>query len=636
MQMTPAEQESYKQKLLKQYSQQAKNMANTTGLTIDEMKLPDFKVKLPQIDLKRLATIPKTPPTIIELGHSITGLKKQIEAKAPATVKNEVNKITEKATAEELHTTAIGEFYANKPGEALLIAINGVLKNPSEVVSWNNLAAIMNMTGLEHKAIPILMHHLQSDPINSMMLNNMGQAFLGLGDIGMAEMYLIKCLQEDPLNPEANRSMGMIKFAYDQYEEGMKYFEKELQVSHRRSTLALLKGKNKAFNIYNLRKRMPNMPTRNYFGELQFSNFKIPELPINTMQTASSINEIAAFKYAIIKEVMYWGEKTKLSEEQRMEEGKKTPGVYDDLVLALLDDLHELYKPEELTLVSEFDSKRLLSMVEEYGQAMAKVKCPLIPANATYDEVQAYQRSCCDMKTPVIDAFLEQYNSFMMIRAKRVNGVWKEYINDLINVVSLAPNAYNKIMVYQKILEYYSFLITCTQGQLLDPPMECNSKVNAAEADSIIEASHNLDLSCPGFLNIDIDLNFVKVKADCSKYAVEGGNLFIAGYEHSFKTGTTTLQAGVGLKAKFSGAFAGASIKQMLYVSFDNNNQFSDFGTSFKSTVGISDNPFKVLGTSAKTGGTLAGISGGYTLGINSGFKSSVKGLGALSWLKIE
>ena len=92
--------------------------------------------------------------------------------------------------AETLQQSAIGTFYADKPEQSLLIAMEAALKDVNDQTGWNNVAAIMNMTGFQHKAIPILMNQIQSDPNNSMLLNNMGQAYLGLGDIGLAELFL--------------------------------------------------------------------------------------------------------------------------------------------------------------------------------------------------------------------------------------------------------------------------------------------------------------------------------------------------------------------------------------------------------------------------------------------------------------
>ena len=126
--------------------------------------------------------------------------------------------------------------------------------------------------------------------------------------------------------------MGMIKFFYEQYEEGMKYFEKELQVAHRRSTMALMRGKDKAFNIYQLRKKR-NIPQRNYFGELSFQNFKVPSLPETTDQTAEAKIKGEAFGESVMEEMLFWNSKAQLSPEEIKRDGG---GVYLSVFALLL------------------------------------------------------------------------------------------------------------------------------------------------------------------------------------------------------------------------------------------------------------------------------------------------------------
>ena len=631
MKMSPAELEAYKKEMQKKYSTQAKEIAQQANFKLDEMTLPDFKVQLPAKDVKRLSLIPIQPPSLIQLSDMLRTTKQQIETVVKPSVVQEVKKIVTGQNAEVLQQSAIGTFYADKPEQSLLIAIEAALKDVNDQTGWNNVAAIMNMTGFQHKAIPILMNQLQGDPNNSMMLNNMGQAYLGLGDIGMAEMFLKQCLQYDPLNPEANRSMGMIKFYYEQYEEGMRYFEKELEVANRRSTMALLRGKDKAFNIYQLRKKR-NVPGRNYFGELSFQNFKIPALPERTDETANAKIKGESFSKSVADEMMYWNSKAQLSPEEIKRDGEQMPSIYADYVEALLKDLHEVYTSEELLFLNELDINHIEQLLNSYGAKMMAVQCPQAPAGATHGEYEAYIKKCCDIKKPIMDAFVAEYNAFVTKRANRAVGIWREYLNDLINIVSLDPSAGNRIMVYRNLQQYFVVLAQCWgSGQFLDPPMECSVVLTTAEADSLIASSRNLDLSCPQWLNIEVDVKVAKIKADCNKYALEVGKVYQASYEHNFRTGTTTLAAGVGAKAKFFANTGGADIKAMVYISFDNNNEFSDVGIMGKASVKIGDTPFVLAGGNGSAGGTIGGTEGVVKYGLNSGFTSGVKGTGALA-----
>ncbi len=637
--MSPSELEAYKKQMIDKVSKQAKQMAAASNVKLDEMSLPDFELKPPVKDIKRLAMLPVQPPTLIQLTDGIRKAKQQLETVTPQAIKDEVKSITSTQTPAQQQSSSVAEFYADKPVQALLVSMNSAIQNPNEVIGWNNLAAICNMAGLEHKAILILMNQLVKFPGNSMLLNNMGQAFLGLGELNKAEDFLRQCLVEDPMHPEANRSMGMICFFRDQYEAGMKYFEKELEQAHRRSTLALLKRKNLVTNIYKLRKKRTSIPGKNFFNEIQLGKFVVPSFPESSAETNLKSDEHSGFRNSVTQEILFWLDKGNATKEELLAEGRGGNGLYAEQVKRLLEDLHEVYKPYELALFDEVQLNHLKSLIDTYGEQMAQVKCPLAPIGASYEAMMAYQKKCCDLKRAVLDPFIAQYNAFVTMRINAVRPVWKEYVNDLINIVSLDPSAANKRYVSHVIYQYFLFLATASEaGQFIDMPMECNSKMTSAQADSVIQSSRDIDLSCPAWLNLELDVQVAKIKADCSKYAIEAsGSIFRGGFERDFKTGTSTLSAGVGIKAKFFAEVGGAEMKQMVYVSWDNNNRFCDLGLKGTAAVKIGDNPFKIVDGFAKVGATVAGVEGGYTLGINSGFNSSVKGKGIIAdFIKID
>jgi len=640
MKMNPAELEAYKQKMLKQASTQAKQIAATNNLKINEMLLPDFELKPPVKDIQRLSLLLVQPPTMIQLADGLKRSMQQLQSVTPKAVLDEVKTITTQQTPAQQQSSSVAEFYSDNPVQALLISMNAALQNPGEVTGWNNLAALYSMNGLEHKAIPILMNQLVKDPTNSMLLNNMGQAYLGLGDLATGEKFLQQCLIQDPLHPEANRSMGMIKFFKDQFEEGLKYFEKELEVAHRRSTLAILNRKGIKINLNAIRKRRTGIPHRDFFEEIGFSKFALPDLPDQAGQSAQWHNDNANYLKSLQGELLFWMNAATNTTVARKEEGKRAPGFYADLENKLMSDLGDEFAPI-LGLFTKQETGQLEEMVTDYYARLSAVVCPKPPNTPDGAAlIMAYQKKCCDLHKPIADAYVSTRNGFIKNKFNIVNARWKEYINAMISYVQLNPSEGNKRMVYHTVMEYFTFVITTYQAVCFeDNPGECFPvKITSQEADAIIAASHDIDFNCPAWLNMELDVQVAKIKTDCSKYAIEGSAAaFRGGYEHNFKTGTSTLSAGVGVKAKFFAAAGGADIKQMVYVSFDNNNEFSDFGLKGSASVKIGDTPIGIANGIAKVGATVAGVEGGYTLGINSGFSSAVKGKGIIAdFIKID
>jgi tetratricopeptide (TPR) repeat protein len=187
--MSAAEQEAWKKKVLDEQTRNLKQLAATANIDVDELSLPGGKIEMPPKDLRRLASIPRQTPNMQQLTAQIRLARSRLEKMVKPELREAVTAMTATMSAEQKHTAAAGAFYAGQPEQAVLIAMQTALENPGEVMPWNNLAAIMTMSGLEHQAIPILMHQLETNPESSLLLNNMGQAYLGLGDIGMAELF---------------------------------------------------------------------------------------------------------------------------------------------------------------------------------------------------------------------------------------------------------------------------------------------------------------------------------------------------------------------------------------------------------------------------------------------------------------
>ena len=158
--MTPAELEEYKKQLLKDLSASMKKTAADNHIQIDETLLPDYELKMPPKDEKRIATIPAGVPSLPQLTNSVKATKQKLEALTTKDILYQVIKIVREKNAAQLQSASVAEWYGNNPIPALLLSMESVLKNPDTAIAWNNLAALYNMSGLEEKAVPILKHWL--------------------------------------------------------------------------------------------------------------------------------------------------------------------------------------------------------------------------------------------------------------------------------------------------------------------------------------------------------------------------------------------------------------------------------------------------------------------------------------------
>ncbi|HVW58861.1 MAG TPA: hypothetical protein VHC48_02460, partial [Puia sp.] len=76
---------------------------------------------------------------------------------------------------------------------------------------------------------------------------------------------------------------------------------------------------------------------------------------------------------------------------------------------------------------------------------------------------------------------------------------------------------------------------------------------------------------------------------------------------------------------------AKAEAVQMIYISLDNNEQMTDIGIKGKAGAGVGVSVEGLLTeTIGKASSTLAGVEGGYSLGLESGFKATLTGKGVM------
>jgi hypothetical protein len=112
---------------------------------------------------------------------------------------------------ESVANTAVGLWIDGKPALALYIQGEVCKEDPSNAINLNNYASFLTMCGAEQKAIPILNNLNIRYPGNSSILNNIAQAWLGLGDIPKAESYADSTIRIYASHPQANMAKCLIE-----------------------------------------------------------------------------------------------------------------------------------------------------------------------------------------------------------------------------------------------------------------------------------------------------------------------------------------------------------------------------------------------------------------------------------------
>ncbi|MEI2750938.1 MAG: hypothetical protein V9E88_19560 [Ferruginibacter sp.] len=614
---------------------------NSSGYSIPDLNkvkhlLPGAEIKPPVKDIKKLSLIPSRPPSRAELvsgiQQSIVQIKKGIPKPEVAAIENSVSSLP----VETIHQKAIADFYADDEKKAILLMMELAAKQPDSLLVLNNLGAMLNKEGAEHKAASILMYCQDKLPNSSIVLNNLGQSFMALGDLFKAADYFNQCLSIDSLNIEANHSMGMLHYFKKEYDAAMKYFEREMSVAMRRSTMAMAYKMGKKFNLRELARRKnarSGRPEKNHFEEITMGKFSLPQFPTKTQELISRKGEWMSYAASIQAEQLFWlNNSTQVSLKYSESYGKQHPGLYSDLAQAMLDELSEEFTPEYLTNFSEMDATYLKELVALATAEINGVVCAQAPAGSSLEVQEAFAVQCCEeQRRPKADKLLsdiaDRFEPLFKVGQQR----WKSYINQLVAIAQLDPGAGNQMLVYNAVSGYFNYLALGTffagNAELNNLLVDCRADYKQIDLDSLVQSNRDWMVGCPPWLNVEVDFDGMVIKADCNKYVIEAGSSIMGAFEHEFKSGKSTLLLGPGAKFKFLGLTS--EYKSQLMLVFDGNKSLSDFGVKTTAEIGASGTPLPIGGI--KIGGNAAGIEISNTMTINGGYEHSLEKKGLLA-----
>lgn len=131
---------------------------------------------------------------------------------SPAT-KSKGAEITQQVTRMKASAanSAVGLWIGGRPTLALYVMGEACKADPSNGNNLNNYAAFLTMCGAEQLALPILKNLNKRYPRNSSILNNMTQAWFGLGDLVNAAKYADSTIRINPYHPQANIAKALIE-----------------------------------------------------------------------------------------------------------------------------------------------------------------------------------------------------------------------------------------------------------------------------------------------------------------------------------------------------------------------------------------------------------------------------------------
>jgi len=193
-----------------------KNLSAMSDKTIQQGLEEDAEESaVPKRDITRISSLPKTVLSEAQLALFIKNVHLQIEKMIPPLEKKDATDMYNETMTKHNSIAAVANtastcWMTGNPEKALYMLGKICMTDLTDGDNLNNYAAFLVMSGGEHTAIPILEYLNAKYPNNSTVLNNIGQAWYGLGDIDKSKKYLDDALEVYKTHSIANSTLSKI------------------------------------------------------------------------------------------------------------------------------------------------------------------------------------------------------------------------------------------------------------------------------------------------------------------------------------------------------------------------------------------------------------------------------------------
>jgi len=298
----------------------------------------------------------------------------------------------------------------------------------------NNTGGILTSCGLGVYGIPVLEYVLEKQPGNNMILNNLGQAYLDLGDDIKAEQYLLKCISSYKYYPDANLALAYIYKSRGNKATAINYVENSLRgawSSKADNLLAILKPGAKMMDYVRHRYKQPEY----------FNPDKYPMLPQcrNVEDISASEPQYVAYHKMIDQLIEKYFQRyrdarqlaDKSVPEKRNAAAKISHSPYrpfGEFGAVVLRALQKEYSEKFIHLDSFMQNiyREIAVLDNHYGTERQKIK-------HKYEQMEYggdWETKCREINS-LSNMYLPLYADQMELLQKRVLAYYKDYFNDI-------------------------------------------------------------------------------------------------------------------------------------------------------------------------------------------------------------
>ena len=353
-----------------------------------------------------------------------------------------------------------------------------------------------------------------------MVLNNLGQAYAGLGETDTAMVYLGRCTKIEPENPEANNTAGQIEATKGNTEKAISYFEQSIKGAYNKPAELKLRKIKENSNIVPLVR--PRVKIPEYFNLFKY---KLPAQCTSTNNAAVAEAEYKAFRAMMVAQIQkYSGKIAELQMKYYQNSLNSIKFKKNDFGAQPFQEFCGIMsgsvEKEFQDGWNQYDKKYLADYKNLENEYKAKF--------------EALQKESADCKAynDLANQYLPKYAMLTEDFQEKNHDFFKRLFDEVIywGYLHLHPygdDYFRKECFYPTVVAYLGMLGQVATTKIIEP---CDFTPTTATSDS----NEIKEMECP--LNIQIPFAVGKIQLNCDKFSVSGGEGAVFSYERNFKT----------------------------------------------------------------------------------------------------
>jgi hypothetical protein len=432
------------QAAIDEISPEDKKMMDSMGIKMPSMKsIPKITDKqladafenenriVPKRDAALIASIPKAV-TNSKMGTYIAAVQNTIAPALTPKVVSIGNQVydyikSNSKNAGEAANMALGFWLAGQPEIALYALGKICAADASNNDNLSNYSAMLSMLGAQHLAIPILNNLNAKFPKNSTLLNNLGQAWFGLGKISKAEKYLDSSIRIYAYHSQANFTKSLILESKGDKSGAIAALRKSIRHAHSDEKENRLKKLGYKLTLADV--RLPFKPSADPLG---LHRFRQPDYPKSVSDLKALIPQWEAFDTDCDEEI---AKLKKELAEAGVKYEKNIEAMMAQSILAI-NNGGTIPASAQKPLYATKASLAMQELVSHNEVKMKNLVEKFLVLGTDLDQLQKNRKKAapeapCEAHVNAENEFLSQYNGLKQAYNNEVLKVFKHFGNDM-------------------------------------------------------------------------------------------------------------------------------------------------------------------------------------------------------------